>query len=247
MHKHVFDLLDPSCIVETTETLEKRIAARFPEAGLRQQARRLVEISKGAGAGARRLSRPSIFTRLLVMLLVMGGALAGYYVYQQWGVNLKPGVDTVGALLQALESGLNDLIFLGAGLFFLFSADGRIKRARALKAIHALRSFAHVIDMRQLTKDPDRITRPASENTEASPKLNLNRRELTWYLDYCSDMLALVGKIAALYAQYLRDPVALAAVNEVEALVSGLSGKIMTKLQILSEQADREAHKAAAA
>jgi hypothetical protein len=33
--------------------------------------------------------------------------------------------------------------------------ETRVKRRRALRAIHELRSIAHVIDMHQLTKDPE--------------------------------------------------------------------------------------------
>jgi len=56
---------------------------------------------------------------------------------------------------------------------------------------------------------------------------------LTRYLDYCSEMLALVSKIAALFAQNIEDPVVLAAVNDLESLTQGLSGKIWQKIMIL--------------
>ena len=46
-------------------------------------------------------------------------------------------------------------------------------------------------------------------------------------------MLSLTGKVAALYVQHFDDPVALAAVNEVESLTTGLSRKIWQKLMIL--------------
>jgi len=35
-----------------------------------------------------------------------------------------------------LEAGINDIIFLGAGLFFLISAETRIKRRRVLNSLH---------------------------------------------------------------------------------------------------------------
>jgi hypothetical protein len=54
------------------------------------------------------------------------------------------------------------------------------------------------------------------------------------YLDYCSEMLSLVGKLAALYVQKFDDPVALAAVNEVEDLTTGLSRKIWQKIMIIN-------------
>lgn len=54
------------------------------------------------------------------------------------------------------------------------------------------------------------------------------------YLDYCSEMLSLIGKLAAFYVQKFDDPVALAAVNEVEELTSGLSRKIWQKIMIVN-------------
>ena len=58
--------------------------------------------------------------------------------------------------------------------------------------------------------------------------------ELIRYLDYCSEMLSLIGKIAALYVQKFDDPVALVAVNEVEELTTSLSRKIWQKIMILN-------------
>ena len=59
--------------------------------------------------------------------------------------------------------------------------------------------------------------------------------ELTRYLDYCSEMLSLTSKLAAVYAQNLPDPVVIDAVNEVESLTTNLSQKIWQKITILDE------------
>ena len=61
----------------------------------------------------------------------------------------------------------------------------------------------------------------------------MTRFELGRYLDYCSEMLSLISKIAALYVQNLDDPVVLVAVDEVEDLTSGLVHKIWQKIMIL--------------
>ena len=57
--------------------------------------------------------------------------------------------------------------------------------------------------------------------------------ELSRYLDYCSEMLALISKIAVLYVQDLTDPVAIDTVDDVEDLTTGLSRKIWQKLTVL--------------
>ena len=64
---------------------------------------------------------------------------------------------TFTELVQALEAGINDVVLIGAAIFFLVTLETRVKRRRALKAIHELRAIAHVIDMHQLTKDPEMV------------------------------------------------------------------------------------------
>ncbi|MCB0336550.1 MAG: hypothetical protein KDD62_09590, partial [Bdellovibrionales bacterium] len=61
--------------------------------------------------------------------------------------------------------------------------------------------------------------------------------ELSRYLDYCSELLACVGKLAAMYSQHLADPVVLSSVNEIESLATGISRKIWQKLMILHSAA----------
>ena len=83
--------------------------------------------------------------------------------------------------------------------------------------------------MHQLTKDPERYV---AVKTPSSPAVSLTPLELNRYLDYCSEMLSLIGKIAAVYVQDFDDATTLAAVNEVEDLTTGLSRKIWQKITL---------------
>ena len=98
------------------------------------------------------------------------------------------------------------------------------KRAKALDMLHELRSLTHIVDMHQLTKDPALIT--------SSPG-GMSPAELGRYLDLCSDMLSLIGKVSALMVQHFNDDVVLSAVNEIETLTTGLSRKMWQKITIL--------------
>ena len=147
-------------------------------------------------------------------------------------LRLSAEISDVSELVQTLEAGTNELILLGAGVFFLASVERRIKRRRALSAIHELRSVAHIIDMHQLTKDPERA-KSIWVGTPHSPEAGLSAFQLQRYLDYCSEMLSLTGKLAALYVENFDDEVALRAANDVETLTSGLSRKIWQKIMIL--------------
>ena len=64
--------------------------------------------------------------------------------------------------------------------------------------------------------------------------MTMNAFLLRRYLDYCSEMLSLVGKVAALHLQKLDDATVVAAVNEIEGLTTGLSEKIWQKIDMLS-------------
>ena len=104
--------------------------------------------------------------------------------------------------------------------------------------LHRLRSIAHVVDMHQLTKDPETAIRPV-EATPSSPQRSIPRARLGRYLDYCSELLSLTSKLAALHSQHLQDHVVLDAVNDIESLTLNLSRKIWQKIMILDSAVPR--------
>jgi hypothetical protein len=148
-------------------------------------------------------------------------------------------VGNISEVLQASDAALNDVIFLSLAVFFLFSLETRVKRRRALRALHRLRSIVHIVDMHQLTKDPQ-IVLSVGRDTASSPERTLTRFELARYLDYCSEMLSLSSKLAALHVQYVNDPVVLDAVNDIETLAASLSNKIWQKIMILDRMGPDE-------
>jgi hypothetical protein len=222
--------LDSEKIVDTIATLCRRIDERFPDSGLSRVCHELLTIARESQERCAWIAKPQKSLRVAtwVLLIIMTAGLAVVLAHAAWP---RGGFDLV-ALVQVSEAGLNITILLGAAALFLATVEVRIKRGRALKAIHELRALAHVIDMHQLTKDPERLLTRAND-TASSPKRTLSSPDLLRYLDYCSEMLSLIGKLAALYVQKFNDPVALAAVNEVEELTTGLSRKIWQKIMIL--------------
>ena len=73
--------------------------------------------------------------------------------------------------------------------------------------------------------------------TEHSPVRITNRQDLARYLDYCSEMLSITGKLAALFAQSVNDEVVIGAVNDIEELGSNLSRKIWQKITMIESSA----------
>ncbi|MFN2510321.1 MAG: hypothetical protein ABR568_02625 [Pyrinomonadaceae bacterium] len=221
--------LDSEKIIGTIERLCTRIDDRFPNSGLGRVCKELLTIARESQQRSDWIAKPQRSLRIVVGVLIafIVGVLA--LVVANSTLPSK-GFDFV-VLLQVSEAGINVFILVGAAILFLITSEVRIKRSRALKAIHELRALAHVIDMHQLTKDPDRF--PMREPA-TTPKQNLTPAQIVRYLDYCSEMLSLIGKLAALYVQKFDDPVALAAVNEVEELTTGLSRKIWQKIMIVN-------------
>jgi hypothetical protein len=60
------------------------------------------------------------------------------------------------------------------------------------------------------------------------------------YLDYCSEMLSLTAKCAALYAESLSDAVVVDTVGDIERLTSELSSKIWQKITMVQSLEDRD-------
>jgi hypothetical protein len=223
-------------IVATLEKLSARIGARFPESGLAHVCTEVIETARYAAVRAPQLARPSWALRIAVMTLILAGAAAQIFAAQF----LHPERLSVDAasLVQGLEAAVNLLFLFGGAVWFLLTLEERFKRRRALDALHELRALAHVIDMHQLTKDPT-ILLAGGPATAASPARPMSEFELTRYLDYCSEMLALIGKLAALYADRMRDSVVISAVNEIESLTTNLGRKIWQKIMIIGALRER--------
>jgi hypothetical protein len=227
----MYQSLDPVRIIETLERLKARIDKRFPDAGLSRVCAELVATAHRTTKRAAEISAHNWPLRIAVGLIIVSGvvALASAIKF----LHLDEIESNIG-LLQSLEAAVNLLILFGGATWFLIGLDDRLKRQRALDELHTLRSIAHVVDMHQLTKDPHTLTR---ESEQA-----LNAEGLTRYLDYCAEMLALIAKLAALYAERMRDPIVIDAVTEIENLTTGLSRKIWQKISIIGQTGGPKAH-----
>jgi hypothetical protein len=234
----MYQSLDPGKIVATAEALGRRVNERFPDSGLSKVIGELTEVARQSEALSLWLQRPNRWLRSGVALAIVFivALVVGAFLSLDLNVSL---FSSMSDFAQGLESVINDFIFLGLAIFFLATGETRLKRRKALAAIHVLRSMAHIIDLHQLTKDPEQFQR-SLVLTSTSAKRSPTPFELTQYLDYSSEALAILSKIAAVYVQHFNDPVTLSAVNDVEELTSGLARKIWQKIMIL----DRVLHEA---
>ncbi|MEM0898911.1 MAG: hypothetical protein AAGI92_03055 [Pseudomonadota bacterium] len=225
--------LDRAKIAKTAEKLERRIADRFPQSSLRNVARETSEIVRDLGRHAEELARPLWWVRILLGAFVIGCI----YLFSQVGTLIQiSGInEDASNVIQGLEAAINTIVFVCVGIYGLATFEQRIKRSRSLKKLHVLRSVIHIIDMHQLTKDPA-VLASNYEATKNSPERMLTPAELARYLDYCSELLSITGKVAALYAQSVDDDVVVGAVNDVESLGTNLSRKIWQKIMLIEAE-----------
>ena len=221
--------LDPREIINTVKALQSRIEGRFPNSGLGKIADELVRIANENVERVQWIQQPNILLRAgaailsIILISVVADLVTHIHQFQ---------MNDYTNFIQALDASIGSVVFIGAAILFFVSWENRIKRDRALRAVHELRAMAHIVDMHQLTKDPENYFGRATRPTKP-PKREMTPFELNRYFDYCNDSLALISKIAALYVQGFQDPVLLDAVDDVEDLTSGLSRKIWQKIIIL--------------
>lgn len=234
-----YSALDATRVVETASRLRERIRERFPTANLGAVATELLAIAEAHIRRSASIRRPNWWLRSTSIVLLAGAA--GTIVLSFASFRLRYESEwRLSEAVQTLDAGLSMLFFLGAGAVFLLTLEQRSKRRRCLQALHELRAMAHIVDMHQLTKDPERVVGKGGD-TASSPASTLTRFELVRYLDYCSEMLSLMGKVAALYVQDFPDPQAVSAVDDVENLTTGLSRKIWQKIMIIENAAAADA------
>ena len=220
--------LDPDKIIQTLEALRDRINDRFTGSGLGAVCAEVVEIARQTSERIVAVSQP-IWGLRIALLGLLAGVLALAVMLAIEASSLKT-PDELAETMQGVDAGVNLIIVRGGAAFVLATLEARWKRDRALKALHELRSIIHVIDMHQLTKDPSML---GQIRTRSSPDRPLTPFMLIRYLDYCSELLSLTAKCAALYAEKLSDPVVIDTVGNIELLTSDLSNKIWQKITIV--------------
>jgi len=214
-------------LLETAEKVRQRIAERFPDSGLATVAAEIIQITRDAIGRAEAIRRPILWLRAAQVVL-LAIAVAGVVAYTQTRTDDKPAWQTV---LEFLDVTKGHAAILAALAIFLFTLETRYKRRRALRAVHELRAMAHIIDMHQLAKDPDRLGHPTEPLNVAGRPMDADA--MGRYLHYSTELLALVSKVGQLYVQDFPDPAAVTAVDNFESLATGLSNKIWQKLMIL--------------
>lgn len=232
MTKSRYRSVDETKVIETLERLRNRIGERFPGSSLYQVSEELIAVARETSQCVDYIRTPHWPVRIVAGAAVTGMAVVVLLVVR-WTSRLPAGIREQADAVQVIDATASASVFIGLAILFLLRIEPSLKRRQALRVVHQLRSLAHVIDMHQLTKDPERLMSPEMPDTSSSPERKMNASQLGRYLDYCSELLSVTSKLSALLVQYFNDPVLLGAVNEIESLTTGLSRKIWQKIQLL--------------
>src|SRR2546428_10138743 len=170
----MYRALNPDHIIQTIVQLNDRIQERFPASGLSKVAAELRQIGDEAVARGEWISKPLLPLRMGMGALV--ALLAAVILLALANLNITKMWESFADFVQAVDAGINDIVFIGIAIFFLVTLEARIKRKRMLKAIHELRALAHIIDMHQLTKDPE-IILTGGAATQSAPQRKSNTLE----------------------------------------------------------------------
>jgi hypothetical protein len=228
--------LEPVPVIGTARRLRDRVGARFPDRGIHRVAQELASLTEqvaDTSAGSRRRSRlVRAGSRSLIGLVVLVALVAfGFAVESAFTDAPDNGLDW----LPLIESAVNDIVFVAIAVVLLHSFPERVQRAELLAKLHRLRSLAHIIDMHQLTKEPESL-RDAFVNGTDGAEVDLTPEQIEYYLEYCTELLSLVGKAAALCAEESQDEIVLNTVSTIESLTMGMSRKVWQKITVLSEE-----------
>lgn len=138
-------------IIPTVKTLCQRIEERVPGRSISMVCKDLYAATQEVQQQEAWIKKPNIYLRIGIAVLVslviifISNGLANMNIADQ-DLSLMD-------IISLMESAINDLVFIGAGIYFLVSIENRIKRKRTLDRLNELRALAHVIDMHQLTKE----------------------------------------------------------------------------------------------
>jgi hypothetical protein len=234
-----YEKLEADAVLATAERLQARINARFPDRNLGRVAERLVTVASDVERAAARSTWVTVLRIAGSVLIVIIVALSAASLVAAI-VELARSAGSTLAWLSAVETIVNDVVYAGIAVVFLWLLPSHLERRRILGELHRLRSLAHVIDMHQLTKDPERYA-PAFQETAQSVPVTLTPIQMANYLDYCSELLSLVSKTAAVYAERSTDPAVLATISDIENLTNGMARKIWQKLGLVPGVGGRRA------
>ena len=119
--------LDPEKVIDTIRMLHQRICERFPGAGLGGVCAELLQLAGENSNRAEKISSRNVPLRVGILVLLLVGAVGLAWIVSLF-YRVPASAENVYTVLQGLEAAANLLVLMGAGIFFLFRIEERLKR-----------------------------------------------------------------------------------------------------------------------
>jgi hypothetical protein len=230
--------LQGKSLAAAASDLYERISAEFPDRWLTKEAEELARDAKSFVEEAESLSKKGAIFYTIRLLAIAGIAAwvgtTSLMLVRIWALmKQKPESIDIFQSMQGIDSGIHIAVSAALAIFFVATLESRRKRQIAFNGLNSLLNFAHVIDSHQIDKDPTAFA-SGMPRRGALLKVPLEPAELLRYLDYCSEMLSLIRRLAALYGQESGDSAITKQVDDIADLTASLSNKIWQKITILN-------------
>jgi hypothetical protein len=223
--------LDHANIIETADSLSRRLSDKLPGSTLAGLAVELARIARATEERARQARRPIFTIRAASALAIIACLAALWYLVRH--IHARWEFGTVTELFDATDAGFNLLVILGGVLWFFVSLERRIKRKKALAFLEELREFVHVVDATQLFFTPEIYKlEPVDSRTPFSLDYT--------YLLFCTQMLGVISNLAPLYSRGTAGDSIMRAAFEVETLANSISAKLFNKTDAVRSMANIE-------
>lgn len=136
--------LNAEKIEETIIRLHTRINERFPNCGLSNTCKSLLDISKDVKKTTAWINSPNYFVRISSWVIIV--LLVGSVVRTCALLHISLDGVNIADVFQMIDAAFNSLVLVGASGIFLMTSEVRRKRKRVLEAVNELRSIAHIVD-----------------------------------------------------------------------------------------------------
>lgn len=228
--------IDPNGLAENARKLSERMLERFPDRNLTTRSAELVSVIEDAPRRARQMARRPWFLTFVTAVLLCACVAGAVFGLMQLHVAMN--VSTLSELLQILDSGWQSLLiafFFSLGLFYPVR---RWRRSKFLKATNELQEFVQVINLHQLDKDPDQLTKDYNPTApQRADNRPLNAFEMGRYLDYCIELIELTGMLAAYYSSFTSDSDVRKEIAEHQGVIQRMVTNLQLKIQMLHQLA----------
>ena len=106
----------------------------------------LVVVARLGQERSEQFRRPVLWMRVLSICFVV--IILAVTLMGAWLVHVDLVADgqsvALSEFIQILEAGTNDVVLIGAAIFFLVTLETRVKRLGAFETIHKLRAIVHI-------------------------------------------------------------------------------------------------------